>query len=69
MKIKVLKFGGTSVGSIESIKRSADIINDWSKKSKVIVVLSAMAGETDRLINLTNSFSKNPNPIDFDNVV
>ena len=69
MKIKVLKFGGTSVGSIEAIKRSASIINDWSKKSKVIAVLSAMSGETDRLINLTNSFSKNPNPIDFDNAV
>ncbi len=69
MKIKVLKFGGTSVGSIEAIKRSANIIYDWSKKSKVIAVLSAMSGETDRLINLTNSFSKNPNPIDFDNAV
>ena len=41
MKIKVLKFGGTSVGSVEAIKRSANIICDWSKKSKVIVVLSA----------------------------
>ncbi len=69
MKIKVLKFGGTSVGSIEAIKRSADIIHDWSKKSKVIAVLSAMSGETDRLIDLTNSFSKTPNPIDFDNAV
>ena len=69
MKIKVLKFGGTSVGSIEAIKRSADIIYNWSKKSKVIAVLSAMSGETDRLIGLTNSFSKNPNPIDFDNAV
>ena len=69
MKIKVLKFGGTSVGSIEAIKRSADIIHDWSKKSKVIAVLSAMSGETDRLINLTKSFSKNPNPIDFDNAI
>ncbi len=69
MKIKVLKFGGTSVGSIEAIKRSANIIHDWSKKSKVIAVLSAMSGETDRLINLTKSFSKSPNPIDFDNAI
>ena len=69
MKIKVLKFGGTSVGSVEAIKRSANIICDWSKKSKVIVVLSAMSGETDRLINLTKSFSKSPNPIDFDNAI
>ena len=69
MKIKVLKFGGTSVGSVEVIKRSASIICDWSKKSKVIVVLSAMSGETDRLINLTKSFSKSPNPVDFDNAI
>ena len=57
---KVLKFGGTSVGSIEAIKRSADIIHDWSKKSKVIAVLSAMSGETDRLINLTKSSFLHP---------
>ena len=69
MKIKVLKFGGTSVGSVEAIKRSANIICDWSKKSKVIAVLSAMSGETDRLINLTKSFSKSPNPVDFDNAI
>ena len=69
MKIKVLKFGGTSVGSVEAIKRSASIICDWSKKSKVIVVLSAMSGETDRLINLSKSFSKSPNPVDFDNAI
>ena len=69
MKIKVLKFGGTSVGDINSIKRSADIISDWSKNSKIIVVLSAMSGETDRLITLTRSLSKSPNPIDFDKVV
>ena len=69
MKIKVLKFGGTSVGSVDAIKRSANIICDWSKKSKVIVVLSAMSGETDRLINLTKSFSKSPNPVDFDNAI
>ncbi len=69
MKIKVLKFGGTSVGSVDAIRRSANIICDWSKKTKVIAVLSAMSGETDRLINLTKSFSKTPNPIDFDNAI
>ena len=69
MKVKVLKFGGTSVGSLEAIKRSASIISNWSKKNKVIVVLSAMAGETDRLINLSKSFTKTPNPIDYDNAI
>ena len=66
MKIKVLKFGGSSVGSIEAIKRSASIISNWSKKYKLIVVLSAMFGETDRLINLVKSLSKNPNHADYD---
>ena len=69
MKLKVLKFGGTSVGSKEAIVRSASIISKWSKKYKVIVVLSAMSGETDRLINLTKLFSKNPNPYDYDNAI
>ena len=69
MKLKVLKFGGTSVGSIDAIKRSASIISNWSKKYKVVAVLSAMSGETDRLINLIKQFSKSPNPIDYDNAV
>ena len=69
MKLKVLKFGGTSVGSKEAIIRSASIISKWSKKYKVVSVLSAMSGETDRLINLTKLFSKNPNPYDYDNAI
>jgi aspartate kinase len=39
------------------------------KKNKVIAVLSAMSGETDRLINLTKQLSKNPNPSDYDNAI
>ena len=69
MKLKVLKFGGTSVGSKEAIIRSASIISKLSKKYKVVAVLSAMSGETDRLINLTKLFSKNPNPYDYDNAI
>ena len=69
MKLKVLKFGGTSLGTKEAIIRSASIISKWSKKYKVIAVLSAMSGETDRLINLTKLFSKNPNPYDYDNAI
>ncbi len=69
MKVKVLKFGGTSVGSIEAIKRSASIISNWSKKYKIVAVLSAMSGETDKLINLTKLFSKSPNPVDYDNAI
>ena len=66
MKIKVLKFGGSSVGSVQAIIRSGSIIKELSKKNKLIVVLSAMYGETDRLIKLVKSLSKNPNPYEYD---
>jgi aspartate kinase len=69
MKVKVLKFGGTSVGGPEAIKRSASIISNWSKQYKIVAVLSAMSGETDRLINLTKTLSKNPNSMDYDNAI
>lgn len=55
--MKVLKFGGTSVGSIENIKNVKDIIVDGNKK---IVVLSAMSGTTNELVNISN-FIKNDN--------
>ena len=62
MKIVVLKFGGTSVGTIEKIKKAAEIIADYKKKSyKVIVVSSAMSGVTNELIKksleISDSFS------------
>jgi len=45
--MKVLKFGGTSVGSIKNIKCVKEIITDGDKK---IVVLSAMSGTTNALV-------------------
>jgi len=62
MKIVVLKFGGTSVGSIDRIKNVADIIINYIKnKYKVIVVSSAMSGVTNDLVKkskkISNSFS------------
>ena len=54
MKIVVLKFGGTSVGSVERIKNVAKIVVSYIKKKyKVIVVSSAMSGETNNLVRLT----------------
>ena len=51
MKIVVLKFGGTSVGSIKKIKNIAEIIANYKKKNyKVIVISSAMSGVTNGLI-------------------
>ena len=60
MKIVVLKFGGTSVGTIEKIKKIAKIIINYKKKNyKVIVVSSAMSGVTNDLINKSRDISKN----------
>ena len=57
--MKVLKFGGTSVGSIKSMINVKNIINDGNKK---IVVLSAMSGTTNELVAITNYIKdKNPN--------
>ncbi len=63
MKTIVLKFGGTSVGSIERIKKVADIISTYKKKkNKVVVISSAMSGVTNDLIKksemLSNYFDK-----------
>ena len=59
MKIIVLKFGGTSVGTIEKIKRVAKIITSYKhKKYKVVVVSSAMSGVTNDLINKSKNKQK-----------
>ena len=60
MKIVVLKFGGTSVGTIKKIKKVAEIITDYKKKKyKVIVVSSAMSGVTNELIKKSLKISEN----------
>ena len=67
MKIVVLKFGGTSVGSIERIKKVANIIASYKKKRMgVIVVSSAMSGVTNDLIKKTKELSKNFDPAEYD---
>ncbi len=58
MKIVVLKFGGTSVGSVERIKKVAHIIVSYiNKKFKIIVVSSAMSGVTNELIKKSKKIS------------
>ncbi len=58
MKIIVLKFGGTSVGTVEKIKNVANIIISYIKKKyKVIVVSSAMSGVTNDLIRKSEKIS------------
>ena len=67
MKTVVLKFGGTSVGSIDRIKNVAKIIAIYKKKKlRVIVVSSAMSGITDPLIKQTKELSKNFDAAEYD---
>ncbi|MDA7828791.1 aspartate kinase [Gammaproteobacteria bacterium] len=69
MDIVVQKFGGTSVGSVERIAAVAQLIKKSSKEDKLVVVVSAMSGETNRLISLAKNFSENPNRREFDALV
>jgi len=67
MKTVVLKFGGTSVGNIERIKKVANIIGTYKKKNiGVIVVSSAMSGATNALIKKTKELSVNFDPAEYD---
>ena len=52
--MKVLKFGGTSVGSAENINKVISILDQQSKNSKIAVVVSAVGGITDQLLEAAN---------------
>ena len=70
MKIVVLKFGGTSVGTIKKIIKVAEIIANYKKKNyKVIVVSSAMSGVTNELIKKAKNISKNFSDSEYDVLV
>jgi len=61
MALYVQKFGGTSVGSIERIEAVADkVIGHKAQGHDIVVVLSAMSGETNRLIDLAKQIDDNP---------
>jgi aspartate kinase len=67
MKIVVLKFGGTSVGNIERIKKVAQIIATYKKKNyRVIVISSAMSGTTNDLIKKSQELSSNFDQAEYD---
>lgn len=58
----VQKYGGTSVGTIERIKAVAERVARTAREGhRVVVVVSAMAGETDKLIGLAHQVSSRPN--------
>jgi aspartate kinase len=66
----VQKYGGSSVGSLERIKAVADRVHRSVKGGdKVVVVVSAMAGETDRLFALAYQLGPNPDPRETDVLV
>lgn len=67
--LRVVKFGGTSVGNLDRISHVANMVKNMTHESKVVVVVSAMAGETDRLINLAKSVSENPSERDLDQLL
>lgn len=67
MELIVQKFGGTSVGSLERIENAAKRVIDSVKRGyRVVVVSSAMAGETDGLINLAHQITDFPNEREMD---
>ena len=67
MALIVQKYGGTSVGSIEKIKAVAEKVIEYHRQgNQVVVVLSAMAGQTDNLIQLANEISDDPDPRELD---
>ncbi|MEM7026827.1 MAG: aspartate kinase [Pseudomonadota bacterium] len=67
MALIVQKYGGTSVGSIDRIHAVADrVLETVQQGNKVVVVVSAMSGETDRLVGLAKSISDKPIPREMD---
>lgn len=70
MTLIIQKYGGTSVGSTERIKNVARRIAKFqSQGHQVVVVVSAMSGETNRLIALAREFQVNPDPRELDVMV
>ena len=66
----VMKFGGTSVGGVDRINYVSSIVkSEVDLGNQVVVVLSAMAGETDKLINLTKDLSDNFLASEYDVVI
>lgn len=70
MALIVQKYGGTSVGSVERIQNVARRVAQYHREGhRVVVVVSAMSGETNRLVALTQALSENPDPREVDQVI
>jgi len=67
MALIVQKYGGTSVGSAERIGNVADKVIGWRNRGNdVVVVVSAMSGETNRLVKLAHEITEQPSPRELD---
>ncbi len=67
MALIVQKYGGTSVGSVERIKNVAKRVARWHARGhQLVVVVSAMSGETNRLIALAKEIQPRPDPRELD---
>jgi aspartate kinase len=67
MALIVQKYGGTSVGSTDRIKNVAKRVAKWKRAGHdVVVVVSAMSGETNRLIEMAHAIQAQPNPRELD---
>jgi aspartate kinase len=70
MSLIVQKYGGTSVGSAERIKNVARRVAKWCARGyQMVVVVSAMAGETNRLIALAGEVQSQPDPRELDVII
>ena len=70
MVLVVQKYGGTSVGNLDKIANVAKkVIRTKEEGNDVVVVLSAMSGETDRLIQLAQKAADEPDPREYDSLV
>ena len=67
MALIVQKYGGTSVGSIEKIRGVAERVIETSiQGNRMVIVLSAMAGQTDGLIKLAKDMTEEPDSRELD---
>ena len=67
MSLIVQKYGGTSVGTVERIENVADKVMGWRENGhQVVVVVSAMSGETNRLVEMAKAIQEEPVPRELD---
>jgi len=67
MALYVQKFGGTSVGDVERIQAVAEKVKSFKDRGDdIVVVVSAMSGETNRLVELANDMNPEPSPREMD---